>query len=147
MSEDPCEDICDALVSWANALQAETPNPLGVAFQASKPEDPNAALELETTGLQVMFFPYSEEEEKAGRGGVVLETFTVTMLVVRQLTAEFPRRRLAGIVRTIRDELRGVRMAGYVYSTSETTTKFDPDRVHDENQFLSTVRLSYKGMS
>ena len=144
---DPCEDICDSLVDWANALAEETPNPLGVAFAASKPADPNAQLELEFNDLQVMFVPYAEEEEKAGRGGVVLETFTVSMMVVRQLSSEFSRPRLAGVVRTLRDQLRGVRMAGYVYSRSETAVKFDPDQVHDNNQFLSVVRLSYKGMS
>lgn len=146
---DPAEDIADALVDYVNALRSQDPNPLSLTCQASNPDDPKKELEFEHQTIQVFFVPFGEEEEKIGRGSTaterqpVLDTQVVDMLVVRKMTPEFTRRRLGGFVREIKDQIRGVRMAGYVYSTAETVLKFDLERLN-VGQFCSVVRINYK---
>lgn len=143
---DPCEDICDALVTFVNGLRNTESNPLApITCEASKPENPSGLLKLEHKTIQVLVFPSGEEEDKIGRGGQVLERYEVTMLVVRQLSSEFTRVALSRFVRSLKSAIRGQRMAGFVYSTAETVSKFDPERIHESNQFVSAVKFTYSG--
>jgi hypothetical protein len=142
---DPDDAICDALVTYINSLRTQMPSPLMLMCNARKPEDPSAELLQEHELIQVLFIPSGEEEVKIGRSGQATETFIVTMLVVRQLTVEFTRERLSKFVRALKDNIRGRRMAGYVYSFAETVSKFDPDRLHDNKQFVSAVKFHYMG--
>ena len=142
---DPCEDICEALVAFLNALLEESPNPCEpFRFVASKPDDPNAELDKECADLRIMVWPHGSAEVKAGRGGECLETFQVTMLIIRDLKGNV-RAELAGLARTIRTRLRGQRMAGYAYSGAEATG-FDLQILHDQQRFADATILTYKGM-
>jgi hypothetical protein len=63
---------------------------------------------------------------------------------VRQISETFTRQVLSRLVRKLKEQIRkGGRMAGYVYGTAETVSKFDPDLIN--KQFVSAVRLSYLG--
>jgi hypothetical protein len=142
---DPCEDICDAIVAYLNALVDEDPNPFDpFNFEASKPADPNAELDAGTESLRILLWPHGETETKIGRGGQVLETFMVAMLVVQSLSTTVNRQILSTLCRTVKAQLRGVRMAGFVYSTAETT-KADLEQLHENKRFASATILSYTG--
>lgn len=147
---DPAEDISDALVAYINGLVAQDPSPLSMMCRAENPDDPNAQLKAEHTDLQVFFFPYSdEEEEKRGRGGEILETIIVTMMVARQITTTYTRKLLGGFVREIKANIRkSGKKANYTYSRAETVTKFDVDALHETSKkFISIVRLHYIGFA
>jgi hypothetical protein len=142
---DPCEDICDAVVTYLNGLVGTDPNPFDpFKFEASKPDDPNAELDKDTSSLRVLLWPHGETEQKIGRGGQVFETFQVAMLVVKKLNTTTDRTMLSTLCRTIKARLRGQRMAGFVYSLAETT-KADLEQLHDNQRFASATILSYIG--
>lgn len=134
---DPVEDICDDLVKTINELK------LPLTVTATKPADPLAELKLEHPELQVLVVPFGESSAKIGRGGQVLEVYQATLMIIRMITIEFSLQRLSRFARELVTELRGDRMAGYVWSGDETVSKFDLAQLHERHQFLSVVRLSY----
>lgn len=137
--DDPAERICDALVETINSLA------LSLTIEASKPSDPLGELTLEHPTLQAIVFPFGETTERQDRGGGVLERFAISVMVIRMLSAEFTRDRLEQFVRELKSLLRGKKMAGYTWSAEETATKFDLTQLHEQDQFLSLVRLTYIG--
>lgn len=143
MTTDPVEDIADALVEFTN----EVPD-LPLLITASKPEDPLPLLEHEHRDIQIFFIPFGETSEKIGRGGQVVEEYTVTMMVVRKLddSQKITRVVMSDLVRRIKQAIRGKRMAGYVWSGDETVSKFDLAQLKEMRQFLSVVRINYSGV-
>lgn len=138
---DPTEDIADALVAHTNQLPE-----LSLAFEASKPEDPLALLQLEHHGVQVYFVPFGETfEEKIDRAGRARMSYQVTMMVIRKLENQITREVMGLLVRQLTRQIRGERMAGYVWAADETVTKFDLTQLHEKNQFVGIVRLTYLG--
>lgn len=120
-------------------------SPLSLTCFARNPEDPYSELKLEHRTIQVFFNPDSEEEEKIGRGGQAVKRFTVNMMVVRQLDASFTRVRLNKFVNQLKDQIRGKRMAGYVFTRLETPTKTDYQRLHEDSQYVSLTKITYSG--
>lgn len=144
MSDDPTEDICDAIVDWLSAVQEDT-NPFDpISFEAVKPEDPLGELDSVPSSLKVIVVPNAEAEEKIGRPKF-LEIHQVSLWITRTTSSEWTRERLSGFVRTLKEQLRGVKMATYTYSMIETASKFDPDRLH-KGQFFSVVVVTYRGI-
>lgn len=147
MTDDPCEAICAAVVTSLNNAQSpieQSPfKPL--AFAAAVPENIQAEAERETYEFRVFISPFGEIEEKTGRGGEVTVTYSLTLMVVAQLTPQFTRKLLNSLVYTIRAYLRGRRMNGkYVYSGAETITKNDP-LLLGKMQYQSITRLNFTG--
>lgn len=140
---DPCQLIAQAQVAAVNAAVAA--GQFALTFQASSPEDPKGEIESESLDLRVLFFPYGETEEKIGRGGQVLEIFTTSLLVSRRLDETVKQDKMLSFVRALRASFRGVKMAGYRYVDSEIVSKFDVNKMHERNHFLSVVRFSYMG--
>lgn len=138
---DPAEEIADALVETINGLA------LSLSVIATKPDDPLGELTLEHPNLQVLVFPFGEVTTRLDRGGGVLEQLTITLLVVRSLSAEFTRDRLERFTRELKAALRGKKMAGWTWSAEETASKFDLAQLHEQNQFVSIVRETYIGTS
>jgi hypothetical protein len=136
---DPAELICEALVSFVVDL------PLSLQAEVVKVEDPLGYLKYEQQTLQVLFHVLSETAEKIGRGGQCLETYTISMLVIRKLDAVYTRNRLAAFTRELKAAIRGERMASYVWTSDETTAKFDPQQQHELHQFCSLSQFTYSG--
>lgn len=138
---DPVEDICDALVEHINGLV------LSLTAVASKPVNPPEELKLEHPTLQVLVVPIGETGTKISRGGGVLETYTAALWVVRKIDVEFNRPRLSLFTRELTQALRGLRMAGHVWSGDETLSKYGLQMIHEETQFFALVQLTYTACS
>lgn len=141
---DPGEDICDAIVSYINAL---SPWPFDFQFQAKSPNDIREELERENADLKVLFWPKGEEEGgKVDRQGAAMVTATIGMIVNRRLTDGATRRQLNDLTWTIRTQLRGIAQAGFKWSTAETTVKADRIQIEESDLFASEINLYYVGM-
>lgn len=138
----PAEAICDALVVFSNDQ-----TDLAYQFTATKPADPNTELDEESDNLRVMFWPHGRlENKRIGREGQVQETFQTAMLVIRKIAEGYSRVQLGDFERELLLRIRaGGKMAGWTYSTSETTG-IDLDRLK-KNEFASATILHYTGIA
>lgn len=144
---DPGEDICDALVQFIKELTTPNEDPADpdVSLKAviRKTDNPLGEIQHEIDDLLVLLYPSAEAAEKRGRGGECQEEFTISMLVIRQMDSQFTRSRLSQYCREIKAAVRGVRMAGYIWSAEETTQKFDIEMAQDTTTFASVTDFHY----
>lgn len=147
MSADPVEDIADALVTFLNDDKSEWGEQPEIVFTAVKNADPTKELTVENLATtQVFVAPYGETGQKIGRGGQALETYQVFLLVVRGITTEFTRTKLAEFVRQLKLAIRkGGKMAGYHWRGDETTAKYQLEALTQVNHFASSIRFDYSG--
>lgn len=138
---DPGEDIADALAAYVKDL--DVPDPLSLVGEIEKTDNIKKVLNLEWDQLKVAFYAVSEEAEKIGRGGEALERFTIAMLVIRKINAEYTKAKLAQYVREIKKQLRGISMAGCRFTSDATPVKCDADQLNDHNQFCSISEFTY----
>lgn len=143
MSE-PAEAICDALVAYVKTLNATSTPAVSLQATIKKTENPKGELKYEHQQLAVLFFPLSEEAEKMGRGGQCLERFTIAMIVVRKLSEEFTRAKLARYTREIKAAVRSAgKMADATFSADATPVLADADQINELNQYSSVSEFAY----
>lgn len=146
---DPGEDICNALIQFVSELPTPSEGPdqdepqVSLAAKIRKTDNPLGEIEHEVEDLLVLMYPSAEAAEKRGRGGECIEEFTVSMLVIRKMDSRFTRSRLSQYVREIKAAVRGVRMAGYIWSSEDTTQKYDIGMAADTNTFASVTDFIY----
>jgi hypothetical protein len=138
---DPVEEICDDLTTTINGLE------LSLTVFATQPVDALEELKLEHPELQAIVWPFGQSDTKISRGGGVLEVYQASVYLVRMITVEFTRERLAAFTRELLAKLRGQRMAGHVWSGDEIFGLFNLSNIHTIKHFMAEIRISYTACS
>lgn len=146
MTEDPAEVICDEIAQHLNEVQTQESNPFApFTFVAKNPEDPSSELDQVADTITMFVYPndYQEARSGRGRGAPMVAQCSIAVIVARNLTPEFTRRKLHGLCMAIVAELRGRSMGGYRWRDPQVG-KADVARLK-EKQFHLGMVLNYTG--
>lgn len=143
-TEDPAELIAAAMLTYLGDAARDFDADVDPTF--SVPADPSEELKRETAGCRVLLVPSGDTETKYQRGTKVEAEHRVSVIVICPTTATLTKRKLNGFVYAVKKSLRAVDMSGYVWTSTESNTKYDPDNLRERAQFLSAFQVSYYGI-
>lgn len=144
MSADSVENVADALVAYLKDASNWSPAP-SMEFEVIKDATPEAYMEKLKVATYFVV-PFGQTSQKVGRNGASLETFQVYGVLIRPLTTDFTRTKLAKLDAEIeRAVRRGPRMAGCPCSGVDTAVKANPTLLKD-NWFTSGRQFNFTGI-
>lgn len=143
MSDDPGDLIADQMVAFVN----DSSRGYSINFTAENPDDPTSVLNLDGNGeahrgTSVFFVPVTEQRERLDGCGVNVRP-GINMFVSRYLDANINRRQLSRLTRELYLSLENVDMAGFNWESTELTTKWDADRLAEQDRFVSVTNFTY----
>lgn len=146
---DPVEDIADAMVDFLNGSKTGWPQEPTISFSAVKTADPTPFLQVEKLSTtQVFVIPFGESYQRTDRGGGGMETYSVFLLIVREVNKTFTMEKLGLFARQLKLAIRkNRRIGGYVFSRDETTFKYQMEALQQYNHFANSTRFDFIGMA
>lgn len=148
MSHDPADLLADATADLLTALDAS------YEFQAVVPEDPSTQIDVEGVDepakkLEVFVVPVADAAIR-NDGAAVDERISINVFVSRAVSKEHTRRRLAGLVRELREALRLVAFdlssdgfGTWEWDSEEVVAKYDAEQLTTRKRFLSIFSITY----